>query len=311
MEFNDLWIFVVIVDVGSFMVVVDQLMLFKQFVSWCMMVLEVLFGVWLLYWNMCNFVVIELGQEFYVCVQCIFVEIVDVEQVMLVCSIELYGLLKISVLLLFGIMYVLLLIVEFLFVYLVVWLNFDLIDWCVDLIGEGFDFVLWIGLFEDLMLIVCLLGVWWMVVCVSFVYLKWYGMLQMLVDFVGYMCVLYGCEWWVGWEFCVDGVVWMFDVQGLFVVNNGEVVCDVVIVGFGIVLLLYFIIGVVFDSGVFVLVFDVYVLLFIMFNVVFLQYWEGFVMLCMFIGFFVEWFVELVLMGVSGVGWVWQWVVLW
>lgn len=96
---------------------------------------------------------------------------------MLVCSIELYGLLKISVLLLFGIMYVLLLIVEFLFVYLVVWLNFDLIDWCVDLIGEGFDFVLWIGLFEDLMLIVCLLGVWWMVVCVSFVYLKWYGML--------------------------------------------------------------------------------------------------------------------------------------
>lgn len=96
---------------------------------------------------------------------------------MLVCSIELYGLLKISVLLLFGIMYVLLLIVEFLFVYLVVWLNFDLIDWCVDLIGEGFDFVLWIGLFEDLMLIVCLLGVWWMIVCVSFVYLKWYGML--------------------------------------------------------------------------------------------------------------------------------------
>ncbi|KVN99633.1 LysR family transcriptional regulator [Burkholderia ubonensis] len=288
MELGDLRIFVATVDAGSFTAAADQLMLSKQFVSRRTMALEAALGVRLLHRNTRNLAVTESGHEFYERAQRILAEVADAEQAMVARSTELHGSLKISAPLSFGITHLSPLIAEFLAAHPAVRLDLDLTDRRVDLIGEGFDVALRIGPLEDSTLIARPLGQSRMIACCSPAYLRRRGAPATPADLGEHVCLLYGRERRVGWEFRVDGAARTFDVQGPLVANNGEVVRDAAIAGLGIALLPHFIVGAALDSGALVPVLDAYAPPALQLNAIFPQHREGFVTLRTFVAFLAE-----------------------
>lgn len=79
---------------------------------------------------------------------------------------------------------------EFMYFYFKVQLEFVFNDGCVDLIVEGIDLVFWGGVLFDFSLVVRKLVQSYMVFIVSLCYLECVGMLQVLVDLVGYVCLV-------------------------------------------------------------------------------------------------------------------------
>lgn len=103
---------------------------------------------------------------------------------------------------------------------------FDLFDWFVDVVGEGYDFDVCIG--DEIVdyLIVCCFVMNYCVLCVLFDYLVCCGMLCLLVDFVLYDCfVIKECDYLFGvWWLIVCGEMVMVKVGGVLLMNYGEVV---------------------------------------------------------------------------------------
>lgn len=173
----------------------------------------------------------------------------------------LVGILWVSVFILFGVSVIVFLIVIFLQVWFVVWVELDLINWMVDLVDEGFDLVICIGEIYQEDLVVCYLVLYWMVICVVLVYLVCYGIFGMLEDFVDYFCLFYMVwivcnEWWL---LGVEGeVCWKCDV--VLCCNDGYVLCQVVIVGVGLLMQLEVLLVDVLVSGSLVCVLEVWIL---------------------------------------------------
>lgn len=118
------------------------------------------------------------------------------------------------------------------------------------MVEEGFDVVICIIWQLGLMLIVCKFVDVCIILCVLLVYLVVYGYLQQLEDLVGYQCLNY--SYWGGgdvWQLCgLCGEVSVVICGGICV-NNGDVLCDVVIVGLGIILQLDFLVDDVLVDG--------------------------------------------------------------
>lgn len=71
-------------------------------------------------------------------------------------------------------------------------------DCLVDLVEEGFDVVLCIGLISDVCMVVWLLWLLYWVMVVLLVYLVWCGVLVMVDDLYGYVCLVV-CNLCSGW----------------------------------------------------------------------------------------------------------------
>lgn len=134
------------------------------------------------------------------------------------------------------------LVILYLFDFLVWYLGIEIelsgIDCCVDLICEGFDCVVWVGLFDDNILVVWLLGWMYIVNCVSLVYFVVRGVLYVLVDLFVYVLVYYvgmlgQCLF--GFEYYDGQCYWILLMYGVVMVNSGESYIVVVLVGFGII----------------------------------------------------------------------------
>lgn len=128
-----------------------------------------------------------------------------------------------------------LLLVEFVLVYLQVVLEIDYLECFVDIIVEGFDFVIWVGELVDSCLVVRWLCVYWCIFGVVFDYLEWYGVLCILVDLVVYNCFGFsGLYLYLEWKLiCQDEQQFVW-VCGLMVSNDNEVLFCVVCQGLGI-----------------------------------------------------------------------------
>jgi DNA-binding transcriptional LysR family regulator len=259
MEFDDLRIFVAVVNAGSFTAAADQQMLSKQYVSRRMIALEARLGVRLLVRNTRRLTVTESGHDLLARARRILAEIDDTEQALSARSGELRGVLRISAPMSFGTSYLSPLLVEFLGRHPALRLQVELSDSRVDLIAGGFDLALRIGELADSTLIARGLGQVRLVACCSPGYRDGCGVPFTPADLGRHACLMYGREERVGWEFMVDGARRTFDVQGPLLTNNGEVARDAALAGLGIALLPYFIAAGPLATGALVPVLETYI----------------------------------------------------
>lgn len=115
-------------------------------------------------------------------------------------------------------------------------------DRFVDLIGEGFDMALRIGVLADSSLIARQLGTLPMVICASPRYLQQYGTPTDPSVLAEHRCLLYGREGQQGWTLQVEGVARLYPVSGPVLSNNGEVIREAAEAGLGLALLPRFIV---------------------------------------------------------------------
>lgn len=242
MNFNDIRIFVTVVNSGSFTMAADQLMLSKQFVSRRITELEREVATRLLVRNTRSLSVTDAGQAFYQHALRILEEVYNAEQTMSLRQHTLVGSFKISLPMTYGVNHLSPIIAEFQYQHPDLKFHIDLSDRYVDLISEGFDMVLRIGDLLDSSLIARKLAQLPMVLCASPAYLKKEGVPKRIDDLLDHQCLLYGREGQYGWRVTVDGKPHILAVRGSLTSNNGEIIRNGAIAGLGIALMPEFIV---------------------------------------------------------------------
>lgn len=203
--------------------------------------LEVYFKVCLINCIICSMSLIEVGEVYWQCLECIFDDFEVVDVVFILMQQGFSGLLWVSVLLIFVFICLILVILVFFQCYLDLCLELFLQDGCQDLIVEGIDLVLcgsdWV---VDFGLVVCLLLVLEYVFCVVLVYFSQYGQLLWLEVLCEYECICFSFFGYVDcWIFCKGCECIVVFIVGCYWVFFSLVVCDVLFVGFGLSLILW------------------------------------------------------------------------
>ncbi len=256
MQIEDLRIFITVIKAGNFTAAAEQLLLSKQYVSRRMAALEASLGVRLLIRNTRKLSVTESGQVFSQHAQKILDDIQEAEQAVSERRLELQGSFRISIPMSFGMSYLSPLIAEFLRKHPSVQFQVELGDRYVDMIGEGFDIAIRIGVLADSTLIARRLSVLNRVICCSPDYLQRAGTPVVPDDLLQHACLRYGREGQNGWELMQDGKRKLLDVHGPIVSNNGEILKDAAVAGLGLVLLPEFIIESALKKGLLVTVLE-------------------------------------------------------
>jgi DNA-binding transcriptional LysR family regulator len=259
MQLEDLRIYVATVDERSFTAAANRLQLSKQFVSRRVMALESDLGVRLLVRNTRKLAVTELGQEFYERAKRILGDLADAEQAMSSRRSNPRGLLRVSAPMSFGTTHLSPLVADFMRANPDVRVDVELSDRVVDLIGEGFDMALRIGILADSTLIAQKLTEIRMIACCSPAYAAARRLPATPHDLARHPCLLYGQEWRTGWEFVVDGARRAFEVRGPLRANNGEVIRDAAAAGLGIALLPEFIVSPALANGTLIEILEAFV----------------------------------------------------
>jgi DNA-binding transcriptional LysR family regulator len=128
-------------------------------------------------------------------------------------------------------------------------LEIDLNDRVVDLVGEGYDMGIRIGVLSDSSLIARRIAPFEMVTCCSPAYLARRGRPETPDDLIRHDCLVYGHSKSVDWPFKVHDHPRFVAVTGRIRVNNGEVARDAALAGLGITALPTFIVGEAIGSG--------------------------------------------------------------
>lgn len=249
MQIEDLRIFITVINAGNFTAAAEQLMLSKQYVSRRMAALEASLGVRLLIRNTRKLSVTDSGQIFSRHAQKILDDIHEAELAVSEKTRELQGAFRVSIPMSYGMSYLSPLIAEFLRLHPLVQFQVELGDRYVDMIGEGFDIAIRIGLLSDSTLIARRLSVLKRVICCSPDYLQRAGMPLLPEDLLQHACLRYGREGQNGWELLQEGKRKLLDVHGPIVSNNGEVLRDAALAGLGLVLLPEFIVDEALKAG--------------------------------------------------------------
>ena len=249
MQLEDMRIFVATVDARNFTAAASRLSLSKQFVSRRVMALEEALGVQLLIRNTRKLAVTELGQEFYERARRILGEVEEAEQAMSLRRAGPRGLLRVSAPMSFGMTHLSPLVAMFLRENDEVRYDMELSDRTVDVVGEGFDMAIRIGVLPDSTLVAQKLVDVRMVACCSPGYVRRRGKPAAPADLERHACLLYGHGGAVSWDFVVDGTVKGVDVHGPLRANNGELIRDAAVAGLGIARLPDFIVADALKSG--------------------------------------------------------------
>ncbi|MCU0121629.1 LysR family transcriptional regulator [Pseudomonas sp. B2M1-30] len=255
--FEDMRIFCQVMDSGSFTAAADQLGLSKQFVSRRLMQLEERLGVRLLNRSTRRLDVTPLGQSYYESALRLLGEVEHVEQGIAGQTAEPRGAIRVSAPLSFALAHLGCLLPPFLQRYREVTVEVDLSDRPVDLLGEGYDLALRIGVLEDSTLIARRIAVVERVYCASPAYLAERGTPLQPDDLLEHDCLPYGHNRSVQWRFNAgQGKPVLVNVTGRMRVNNGELLRDAAVAGMGITYLPTFIVGAALKEGRLVAVLD-------------------------------------------------------
>jgi DNA-binding transcriptional LysR family regulator len=258
MQLDDLRIFAATVDAQNFTAAARKLSLSKQFVSRRVMALEAELGVRLLVRNTRKLAITDLGRELYERARRILTEVEDAEQAMSSQQAEPRGLLRISAPMSFGMTHLSPLVTQFLKRNDAVRFEVVLSDRSVDVIGEGFDMAIRIGMRADSTLIAQKIADLRVVACCSPGYRRRRGEPATPPDLEAHDCLLYGHERPVMWEFVIGNARKTIEVDGRLHVNNGELVRDAAVAGLGIALLPEFIVADALRTGTLVTVLETF-----------------------------------------------------
>ncbi|VVO56241.1 HTH-type transcriptional regulator DmlR [Pseudomonas fluorescens] len=254
--FEDMRIFCQVMDSGSFTSAADQLGLSKQFVSRRLMQLEERLGVRLLNRSTRRLDVTPLGQSYYESALRLLSKVEQVEQGIAGQTTEPRGTIRVSAPLSFALAHLGCLLPVFLQRYREVTVEVDLSDRPVDLLSEGYDLALRIGVLEDSTLIARRIASIQRVYCASPAYLAERGIPRKPEDLHAHDCLPYGHGRQVQWRFEGQGKPLAVNVTGRMRVNNGELLRDAAVAGMGITYLPTFIVGAALKDGRLVPVLD-------------------------------------------------------
>ncbi len=255
-QLEDMRLFVQTVDSGSFTQAADRLGLSKQFVSKRLMALEARLGVQLLIRTTRTLRTTEIGQTYYEQAARVVQEVDGIEQAIARQNTLPRGRLRISAPMTFGTMHLSPVIPRFLEAYPEVILELDLNDRTVDLVVEGFDAGVRIGVLPDSSLIGVRVSHMELVTCCSPAYLARRGAPTRPEDLQQHDCLPYGHRRHVEWTFAAQGKPRVVAISGRLCANNGEVVRDAAAAGLGITQLPTFIVGDALAAGRLVTVLD-------------------------------------------------------
>lgn len=241
--FEDMRMFCQVMESGSFTAAADQMGLSKQFISRRLMQLEERLGVRLLNRSTRRLDVTPLGQSYYESALRLLSEVEQVEQGIAGQNSEPRGTLRLSAPLSFALAHLGCLLPQFLQRYPEVSVEVDLSDRPVDLISEGYDLVLRIGVLEDSSLIARRIATIERVYCASPDYLAGQGVPEKPEDLKNHACLPYGHGRQVQWRFQVKGKPLNVHVAGRMRANNGELLKEVAMAGLGVTYLPTFIVG--------------------------------------------------------------------
>ena len=247
--FEDMRLFCQVMESGSFTAAAEHLGLSKQFVSRRLIQLEERLGVRLLNRSTRRLDVTPLGQSYYESALRLLSEVEQVEQGIAGQNTDPRGTIRLSAPLSFAMAHLGSLLPLFLQRHPHVTVEVDLSDRPVDLISEGYDLVLRIGILEDSTLIARRIASVQRVYCASPDYLAHHGTPQRPDDLADHECLPYGHGRQVQWHFKVDGKPHTRNVSGRMRVNNGELLCEAAIAGLGITYLPNFIVAQALQDG--------------------------------------------------------------
>ena len=241
--FEEMRIFAQVMESGSFTAAADKLGLSKQFVSRKLMELEQRLGVRLLNRSTRRLDVTPLGQRYYEAALRLLSEVEQVEQGISGQTSAPRGTIRLSAPLSFAVAHLGCLLPLFLQRYRDVSVEVDLSDRSVDLLGEGYDLALRIGVLEDSTLIARRIASIERVYCASPAYLAENGTPARPEDLRNHDCLPYGHSRQVQWRFEGNGKPLVLEVAGRMRANNGDLLRDAAIAGMGITYLPTFIVG--------------------------------------------------------------------
>jgi DNA-binding transcriptional LysR family regulator len=202
--------------------------------------------------------VTPLGQSYYESALRLLGEVEQVEQGIAGQTTEPRGTIRISAPLSFAVARLGCLLPVFLQRYRDVTVEVDLSDRPVDLLSEGYDLALRIGILEDSTLIARRIASIQRVYCASPAYLAERGTPLKPEDLHAHDCLPYGHGRQVQWRFEGQGKPLVVNVTGRMRVNNGELLRDAAIAGMGITYLPTFIVGSALKDGRLVPVLDAF-----------------------------------------------------
>ncbi|QQQ49167.1 LysR family transcriptional regulator [Pseudomonas syringae] len=254
--FEDMRMFCQVMESGSLTAASDKLGLSKQFVSRRLMQLEERLGVRLLNRSTRRLDVTPLGQSYYESALRLLAELEQVEQGITGQNNEPRGTLRVSAPLSFAVTHLASLLPVFLQRYREVAVEVDLSDRPVDVISEGYDLVLRIGVLEDSSLIARRIASIDRVYCASPAYLAERGTPQKPEDLHTHDCLPYGHSRQAQWRFQGQDKPLTLNVGGRMRANNGELLRESAIAGLGITYLPTFIVGAALREGSLVRVLD-------------------------------------------------------
>ncbi len=257
-QLEDMRLFVATVDAGNFTAAADRLGLSKQFVSKRLIALEARLGVRLLIRTTRTLRTTEAGQQYYEHASRLVQEVDGVEQAIARQNTAPRGRLRVSAPMTFGTLHLSPVIPRFLDAYPDVVLELELNDRTVDLVAEGFDIGVRIGVLPDSSLIANRVSLMEMVTCCSPAYLARRGAPARPEDLRQFDCLPYGHKRHVEWSFTVGGKPRLVAIAGRLCSNNGEVLRDAACAGLGYTHLPTFIVGDAIAQGRLVTVLDDY-----------------------------------------------------
>jgi len=237
-KFEDLQVFVTVVDEGSFTAASARLDLAKSAISRRVANLEERLGVQLIRRTTRRLNLTDTGRSFYEHSARILADLEEAESAATQAHGELRGLLRVALPLSFGLRHMGPPIADFSRLHPQVEFEFDLNDRRVDLLGEGMDVAIRIGHMADSSLIARRLFTAGTVVCGAPDYFERHGRPERPEELLKHRCLVYGNLADPGtWTYRdTDGSEHQISPQIAMTANNGDFLCAAAVAGLGLVM---------------------------------------------------------------------------
>lgn len=248
-RFEDMQIYVETVERGSFSKAAEKLGLSKQYVSARIAALEERLGIRLLNRTTRKLATTPLGQEYFSRSRQLLQDADDADRAVSSHAATPKGRLRLAAPMSFGLQHLPELISRFLQRCPEAEIDLDLNDRIVDLVSEGYDMALRLGVLPDSTLIARRIAPLRQFTVASPAYLAAHGTPATPQDLKQHACLLYGHARPVEWQYRVDGTRRSVAVEGRLRANNGDMLCHAAQNGLGITQLPGFIVSSAIAAG--------------------------------------------------------------